>query len=408
VRLKQPAKAWALLKHTPDPRARSYLIHRLNPLGAEARVIVNRLDSEPDVTIRRALLLSLGEYGEKEFPPAARKAALSKLQELYRTAPDPGLHAAVEWLLRQWKQQAWLKQCNEAWAKNKEQQTKRLEGIRRALAKKKEKGQPQWYVNGQGQTIVVIPGPVTFVMGSPATELERSADEVQHSKRIGRTFALAAKLVTVEQYRCFNKSYQIPPLYTRMAELPVTHLSWHQAAAYCNWLSKEEGIDEGQWCYEIKNKQVTQLKANYLGLTGYRLPTEAEIEYATRAGTVTSRYFGETVELLPKYSWYVKNSEQKTWPVGSLKPNDFGMFDMPGNVFAWCQERYKSYPRGQGEELEEDKEDICSINNLETRVYRGGAFYVREATCRSAKRDETGPTTRFPGIGFRVARTFAR
>ncbi len=123
--------------------------------------------------------------------------------------------------------------------------------------------------------------------------------------------------------------------------------SWYQAAAYCNWLSKEEGIAEDQWCYEIKG-QVTKLKENYLSLTGYRLPTEAEMEYATRAGALTSRYYGETEELLPKYAWYQKNSQERTWPVGSLKPNDLGLFDVQGNVFTWCQESYKAYPAGEG------------------------------------------------------------
>ncbi len=76
LRMNQPAKVWPLLKHSPDPRVRSYLIHRLAPLGADAGAIIQRLDEEPDVTIRRALLLSLGEYGEKGLSPEARKAVL--------------------------------------------------------------------------------------------------------------------------------------------------------------------------------------------------------------------------------------------------------------------------------------------------------------------------------------------
>ena len=167
---------------------------------------------------------------------------LPKLQEIYRTAADPGLHAAAEWLLRTWKQEAWLKQVNEEWAKDKEQREKRLDGIKQMLTKDKGEAPPQWYVNGQGQTMVVIPGPVEFVMGSPPTEAGREDNETQHKKRIGRTFALAAKSVTVEQYRQFDKGYQLPAVYTRTADLPVVGTSWYQAAAYCNWLSKEEGI----------------------------------------------------------------------------------------------------------------------------------------------------------------------
>ena len=78
----------------------------------------------------------MGEFGEKELSPDARKALLPKLQEIYRTDADPGLHAAAEWLLRQWKQEAWLKQVNEEWAKDKEQREKRLDGIRQALVTK--------------------------------------------------------------------------------------------------------------------------------------------------------------------------------------------------------------------------------------------------------------------------------
>jgi len=384
---------------------RSYLIHRLIPLGLDAEAVIRRFDDEPDITIRRALILSLGEDSGKELSPETRKTFLPTLQNLYRTDSDPGLHAAAEWLLRTWNQKAELKRVNDKWAKAKEERAKRLESIRQLVNKGKEKSPPQWYVNSQGQTMVVIPGSVEFVMGSPPTEADRDDDEEQHKLRIGQTFALAAKSVTVEQYRQFDKSYQLPARYTRMEELPVVATSWHQAAAYCNWLSKEEGIDEGQWCYEIKDGQVTKLKANYLSLTGYRLPTEAEIEYATRAGSLTSRYYGETEELLPKYAWYFKNSQGKTWPVGTKKPNDFGLFDMQGNAYTWCQERYKSYSQGQGEGQKEDKEDIDSINNQESRVLRGGSFSYPTWIVRSSYRNRDVPTYRGNFVGFRVART---
>ena len=88
--MNQPAKVWPLLKHSPDPRVRSYLIHRLGPLGADARAIVKRLDEETDITIRRALLLSLGEYRREGLSLDDRKALLPKLQEMYRTASRSG------------------------------------------------------------------------------------------------------------------------------------------------------------------------------------------------------------------------------------------------------------------------------------------------------------------------------
>ena len=407
LRMNRPEKVWPLLKHSPDPRVRSYLIHRLSPLGADAGAILKRLDEEPDVTIRRALLLSLGEYDEKGLSPEARQAVLPKLQEIYRNDADPGLHASAEWLLRTWQQEAWLKQINEEWAKDQERREKRLDGIRQLLMKDKEKTPPQWYVNGQGQTMVVIPGPVEFLMGSPTTEAGRDDDETQHKERIGRTFALAAKSVTVEQYRQFDEDYKLPAVYTRTADLPVVGTSWYQAAAYCNWLSKEEGIPEEQWCYEIKG-ETTKLKANYLSLSGYRLPTEAEMEFATRAGALTSRYFGETEDLLPKYAWYTKNSQEQTWPVGSLKPNDSGFFDVQGNVFTWCQESYKYLSTGpKARKPVEDKEDelVWSLIQI-VRVLRGGSFDNQASVVRSAYRYNDVPTNRPFNNGFRPARTF--
>src|SRR5262249_10588919 len=119
---------------------------------------------------------------------------------------------------------------------------------------------------------------------------------------------------------------------------PVQYVSWHQAAAYCNWISGQEGLPE---CYELDDKGfVTGPKKDFDQSAGYRLPHEWEFEHAARAGAVTSRCFGETEELLPHYAWYNKNSKNSIWPVGQLMPNDFGLFDAHGNVYCWCQELY--------------------------------------------------------------------
>jgi formylglycine-generating enzyme required for sulfatase activity len=147
--------------------------------------------------------------GMKELLPEARQALLAKLQAMYRTEADPGLHAASEWLLRTWPQESWLKQVNDEWAKDKERREQRLHSMRQLLTKEKEKAPPQWYVNSQGQTMVVIPGSVEFLMGSPFTEKERSPNELRHKKGIGRTFAIAAKPVTVEQYRKFAAGHAV-------------------------------------------------------------------------------------------------------------------------------------------------------------------------------------------------------
>ena len=113
------------------------------------------------------------------------------------------------------------------------------------------------------------------------------------------------------------------------------------------------------------------------------------MEYATRAGAVTTRYYGETEELLPKYAWYNKNSQDRTWPVGRKKPNDFGLFDVQGNVFTWCQESFKPYRKAKENETTEDKEDVlgyksgepCVAWRLVRRSGVGRAFCLPAGRC---------------------------
>lgn len=307
--------------------------------------------------------------------------------------------------MRQWQEEKWLQQVNEGWAKE-EQREKRLGGIKQMLAKEIDKTPLQLYVNSQGQTMVVIPGPVQFEMGSPYQEAGRYNNEAQHTRRIGRSFAIASKSVTLEQYRSLTKDkYEIGERYTHHPDLPVVGINWYMAAKYCNLLSKEENIPEQQWCYETDAKgQVTKSKENYLSLSGYRLPTEAEMEYAIRAGASSSRYYGATDDLLENYAWYVKNSNELVQRVGMKKPNDFGLFDVLGNSFTWCQEPYYAFAEVIGGGAVEDQEGKLVVGT-ETRVLRGGSYDSQALNLRSANRNGAVPSLRNYGAGIRPART---
>jgi formylglycine-generating enzyme required for sulfatase activity len=385
LRLDQPEKVWPLLKHSPDPRVRSYLIHLVGPAGVAFKVLRQQLKLQSDVTVRRALLLNLGEFSDEDIAADERDALVNDMRAWYTDDADPGLHGAVEWLLRQWKQGPWLKETNERWASLKPWRDQRLESIRRAFAKPgPERLVPQWYVNSQGQTMVVIPSSMKFMMGTPSTEGWRWEDGRQQQQvSIGHHLAIAAKSVTVEQFRHFLKNHN--PGSSLEPDCPVSRLSWYKAAEYCNWLSDQEGLER---CYAPNEKGKFDVgMKSLLDRTGYRLPTEEEWECACRAGAVTSRYYGESVELLRKYGWYVENSRTRSRNVATLKPNDWGLFDMHGNVWNWCQDEYKP-------------------SMTEKHIFRGGSYVDAAREVGAACRLRTDADTTNDYMGFRPARTF--
>jgi formylglycine-generating enzyme required for sulfatase activity len=147
---------------------------------------------------------------------------------------------------------------------------------------------------------------------------------------------------------------------------------------------------------------------DYLHRTGYRLPTEAEWEYACRAGAETSRYYGEREELLGQYAWYTENAQNKEMrPVGSLKPNDLGLFDLYGNALEWCQDVAVPYRIGKADQASRDVEDETQAQVVDTvsRVMRGGSVFYLAALMRSSTRNWVVPTNRNFHVGFRPART---
>jgi formylglycine-generating enzyme required for sulfatase activity len=269
---------------------------------------------------------------------------------------------------------------------------------------------PSWFVNGQGMTFTLIPGPVEFDMGSPASEKGHRLYETRHRRRIGRTYALATKAVTVAQWKQFLKErpgmpQDYGPEYSREEGCPINGVNWFMAAAYCNWLSEKEGVPKEQWCYPGKIGEGMRMAPGYLRRTGYRLPTEAEWECACRAGAATSRHYGSSLPLLGRHAWYQANSEERSWPVGQKRPNDLGLFDLHGNMWSWCQDRYATYPRSPLAPAA-DKEDIKDIKDSSSRVLRGGSFLNHAPGVRSSFRNIVRPSIRNDIVGFRVCRTY--
>jgi formylglycine-generating enzyme required for sulfatase activity len=148
--------------------------------------------------------------------------------------------------------------------------------------------------------------------------------------------------------------------YSPEAAGPIISVTWYAAAQYCNWLSEKEGIAESEWCYPKHEaiKDGMRMPGDFLKRTGYRLPTEAEWEYACRAGAGTSRSYGSSVELLPRYAWYLGNARDRSWPVGQKRPNDLGLFDLHGNVWNWVADPGYVYPQGTGGGAIIDNEDL--------------------------------------------------
>jgi eukaryotic-like serine/threonine-protein kinase len=158
--------------------------------------------------------------------------------------------------------------------------------------------------------------------------------------------------------------------------------------------------------YNISKSGQVTLKANYLQLDGYRLPTEAEWEYACRAEAVTSRYFGESAELLGQYAWFAKTSKDgndRIAPVGEKKPNDFGLFDMHGNAWCWCQSVYRVYDAHDSDDIEDN---VIGMDLTTKFVCRGGSFFMNAGNIRSAYRLWQHPDYRSSDQGFRLARTY--
>jgi formylglycine-generating enzyme required for sulfatase activity len=390
---------WPLLENADDASVRTELIHRFAPLQVPADFVLGQMTVQTDPSVRQALVLALGDYAPTE--DSFRERCLPVLQDEFRRHPDAGVHSALGWLLASWGERDSVRDLDAE------------------LASRDPSTGRDWYVNGQGMTFAVIRRPELFQMGSPADEHGRSQTERLHWRRIDRDFAIATTEVTRKEFGRFTSAapsvnYNAPDDYGSDADGPALNVTWVQAVKYCRWLSEQEGFREDEQCYSldviaaieaaIARGVSIDLPPDFLQRPAYRLPTEGEWECSARGGTATPWFIGESPARLAGYGWSVRDADDRTWPVGTLKPNRLGLFDTSGNAWEWCQDYTGNLPRNAESAPFEDVPRTTW--HKDGFVLRGGSFVNRPEKLRSAQRDHLdGVHNRNHVVGFRVART---
>ena len=232
---------------------------------------------------------------------------------------------------------------------------------------------PREVRNSLGIELVLIE-PGTFEMGSPITELERGRHQPPYRVTISQPYYLGKYEVTQAQWQAVMGDN--PSGFSDCdATCPVEQVSWEDAQRFIDKLNAREGVKS------------------------YRLPTEAEWEYAARAGTRTAYPFGDDTIQLGACAWYWDNADRKTHPVGQKRPNEWGLFDMHGNVWEWVQDWYGHYPpRGAAT-------DPRGSRAGPYRVFRGGSWDTGVRRYQAAARNRFWPSHRYNDLGFRLART---
>jgi formylglycine-generating enzyme required for sulfatase activity len=241
-------------------------------------------------------------------------------------------------------------------------------------------------LRGEAVDLIELPGG-TFLMGGETYYDERPVHPVQL-----QPFAMMRVPVTERLYRAVSGRSPPPP---EEALLPVAGVSWFEAVTFCNELSERTGLRP---CYEIGEQGVRWDR----GTEGYRLPTEAEWEYAARAGTGGEYFFGDDAAPLGEYAWFAENSSTQRHPVGEKRSNPFGLLDIYGNVREWCWDVYNKYSEGSDKIVSVDP--VGPPSGVD-RVVRGGAFTGGPTGLRSAYRSWLEPERRFYNLGFRCVRS---
>ena len=366
----------------PDPVQRTVFIDEMPAWHGDVVELATYCHALSDGALRSGLCLGVGSIPSGQLTDAERNAWKPVLSQWYETASDGGVLSAAGWALRQWG----------------------IEAPAPSGTSQASDGRPWLFVNSLGMTLVKM-NPGAFV------RKDQNPEAKEQTVQLTRAFFLGDREVSVGQFQQFisdtkcpneEKPEKWPGAHAQASpapDYPVQQVDWYDAVLFCNWLSRKEGRTP---CYERTGKKeklqqsvehdVWRLVAD---ANGYRLPTEAEWEYACRAGTTTHFSSGNDEETLRKYAVIQAN---RTGSCGSKLPNGWGLFDMHGNVWEWCWDGFGRY------DAKSPAVNPTGPAGVPHRVVRGGCWTFSAVDAVASNRGSCTPAGREFSLGFRVSR----
>jgi formylglycine-generating enzyme required for sulfatase activity len=359
------AVAREMLALRPDPCERVQFIDTLSRWHGRTAGLVAAIDDPQDGSLRSGICAGIGAIPFETLSYGEIDAVRPTLVKWYQTASDPGTHAAAGWALRQWR-----------------------EPLPELVSTSAPGARQDWYVNSVGVTMVRVP---PLQVAQPAREHKPTAQPAS-------PFWLSDREVSRRLFQQFIDDGDYPADWKPAAwqgaetrrsqtfEHPVQKVSWIDSVLFCNWLSHKEQLRP---CYQWTGS-AWELDA---AASGYRLPREREWELACRAGTTTCYVSGDEESLLKRFAVYESN---QTEPCASKIPNGWGLFDLHGNVYEWCQDPWEGDDFGTA--------PTAGIGRHDPRVLRGGAFDYAARYTDASERSKAGARYSSYTIGFRPAR----